>query len=294
MPFDLFVSHAPTFERIDHPGLFRRQQAIQPDEFAELISSGPCTQRPNGDYWVRHPEDDSPWLAARLTDKGTIVLSCRYTNHRYLRNFADAFDLGIRLAETLNANLFEEVRGEAVTRKVVDTLLEPNGRYFGMQIRTFNDCIQGLDQEARGPLEYPLGPIDAVGEYCVIHAALPPVDPPTLTDLMAFVSLPAQPTDLDGNHTFLCNDSGKPVTKLLLRSDRRIQLWPCHGQTSFAEAAGTTFESFRAISSILPGDSMFNFQPFTPDLQAEVAQRSKGLGVDFYEWTCAPEQREAG
>lgn len=112
MPFDLFVSRAKTFQAIERGGLFRRAAPITPEEFRTVMADGAPATRPDGDLWFAHPEDHSPWFAARLTQKGSVVLSCSYTNHRFLRNFADAFDIGVRIAEALNASLFEEVRCE--------------------------------------------------------------------------------------------------------------------------------------------------------------------------------------
>jgi hypothetical protein len=110
LPFDLFVSRAKNFESIDRPRLFHGAEAITPGAFRSVMADGKPTPRPDGDLWLTHPHDSFPWFAARLTEKGTIVLSCSYTNHRFIRNFADAFDIGVRIAETLDASLFEEVR----------------------------------------------------------------------------------------------------------------------------------------------------------------------------------------
>src|SRR6476620_7071750 len=110
MPFDLFISHAPAFSKIDKSGLLRRQKAITVEQFGQVFSAAGATLRPDGDLWVPHPEDASPWLAARLTPQGSIVLSCSYTSHRYIRNFLDAFDLGVKIASALEASLYEEVR----------------------------------------------------------------------------------------------------------------------------------------------------------------------------------------
>ena len=285
MPFDLFVSHASSFDRVDRSGWLRRGQVpITPAAFLGAISGSASSQRADGDLWLRHPDDGLPWLAARLTPKGSVVLSCSYSNHRYLRNFPDAFELGLGLAEALGASLFEEVRGEKVTRSNVETLLSPDGRYVRLQVGTFESALERLHQDPGGPLEYPIGPIDLVGEYFVLHLTLPTSSPRNLAELLGAVELPRAPIVMEKSHAVIPTQSGAPATKVLLRPDQRVQIWPSHGEASFGDTATTTIATLHAFEAAFPGYVTFNLEPLTPAIRAELDRRSSGLGVEFYEW----------
>lgn len=284
MPFDLFVSRAKTFQAIERGGLFRRSAPITPEAFRAVMADGAPTMRPDGDLWFTHPEDHSPWFAARLTPKGSVVLSCSYTNHRFLRNFADAFDIGVRIAEALNASLFEEVRCERVVPSQLDRLLAPDGDYIRLQAGTFKHCLQRLDQDPGGPLEYPLGPIDLVGEYFVLQLTLPGNTPADLPALLRPVALPSAPTDLAPSHAAVPDPHGTPLTKILLRPDRRLQLWPSHGAGPWSASARSTLETFKALEAEYPGPATFNGRGLDSALSAQLEARVNGLGVDFYQW----------
>lgn len=287
MPFDLFVSRAKTFQAIDHAGLFRRAAPITPEEFRAVMADGAPTTRPDGDLWFTHPEDHSPWFAARLTPKGSVVLSCSYTNHRFLRNFADAFDIGVRIAEALGASLFEEVRCERVVPSQLDRLLAPDGDYIRLQAGTFKHCLQRLDQDPGGPLEYPLGPIDLVGEYFVLHLTLPDGAPNDMPALLKPVALPSAPADIAPSHAVLPDAQGNALTKILLGPDRRLQLWPSHGAGPWSASARATLATFKALAAIYPGPTTFNGRGISSALSAELEARVGGLGVNFYQWATA-------
>jgi hypothetical protein len=293
LPFDLFVSRAKTFQAIERGGLFRRSAPITPDAFRAVMADGAPKVRADGDLWFTHPEDHSPWFAARLTPKGSVVLSCSYTNHRFLRNFADAFDIGVRIAEALNASLFEEVRCERVVPSQLDRLLAPDGDYIRLQAGTFKHCLQRLDQDPGGPLEYPLGPIDLVGEYFVLQLTLPGNAPANVPALLKPVSLPSAPTDLAPSHAVVPDPQGTPLTKILLRPDRRLQLWPSHGAGPWSASARSTLATFKALEARYPGPATFNGRGLDSALSAQLDTRVNGLGVDFYQWaTTIPDTGE--
>lgn len=286
VPFDLFVSHASSFKAAQGKGgLFsRRPPPIAAAAFEQVMSKVDATRRPDGDYWLRHPEDQTPWLAARLSEQGAIVLSCSYTNHRYIRNFLDAFDLGLRVAQALGASVFEEVGGEEVTAKNIDALLDAKGEYVKLQALTFQHACQQLHQAPGGPMEYPVGPQDLVGEYFVLHLTLPPEAPNTLADILARVSFPREPTAVTEEVALFTTESGASAAKIIVTPDRRMQVWPSHGEAPFAETAGVTLAAFEALERAYPGTATFDGRPLTDSLRSEVSQRASGLGVEFFEW----------
>jgi hypothetical protein len=285
MPFDLFISHAPSFDKIDKSGLFRRQQAISHEEFTGCFASLSPIARPDGDLWLQHPEDGSPWLATRLTPKGSIVLSCSYTHHRFLRNFADAFDVGVQIAAALGATLYEEVRQSRVDATNIDALLDRDGDYIELQAKTFLHAIQKMDEGPSALLEYPLGPIDLVGEYFVLDLKLPAGTPATFGEILERASCVQPPLDLQENGALIGGASGKPVFKIVLRPDDRLQIWPSHGYSSFAEIATACMATLAALTSAFPGaTSALCGEPMDEALKTEVSQRATGLGIDFYLW----------
>jgi hypothetical protein len=285
MPFDLFVSHATSFDKIDNPGLLRRQKAIAREEFDGIFASLSPETRPDGDLWLRHPADGSPWLATRLTPKGSIVLSCSYTHHRYLRNFADAFDLGVQMATALGASLYEEVRQSRVDGTNIETLLDPKGDYIELQARTFFHAIQKMDEGTGALLEYPVGPMDMVGEYFVLHLQLPATTPPAFGSILELASPGRPPLDQQDNAALIGDESGKPSFKIVLRPDAKLQIWPSHGYASFADIATACLATLDRLTAAFPGSvSEFFGEPMDEALKAEVKQRAAGLGIDFYHW----------
>jgi hypothetical protein len=284
MPFDLFVSRASSFGAVDKPGWFRGQRAIQPEEFRGAMKGILTSRRPNGDIWVKHPEDGSPWLAARLTEMGSIVLSCSYSNHRYLRNFADAMKLGVQIAGALSASLYEEVRGERVTRENLDALLDPNGSYVGLQAGAFRSAVTKLNSDPGGPLEYPLGVVDMIGEYFVCHHEIPSSAPETVVDLLAPLSLTTIPGSIEPSHLLLFSLTGAAVCKVLRRPDQKLQVWPFHGHAPFSECATAVLEVIERVKASYPGATTFNQHPLTEELLQELKRRATGLGVELYLW----------
>ncbi len=285
MPFDLFISHAPSFNRIDKSGLLRRQRPITAEQFGKTFSTLTPTVRPDGDLWLRHPQDGLPWLATRLTPQGSIVLSCSYTSHRYIRNFVDALELGVKVAAALDASLYEEVRQTRVDVTNIEPLLDTKGEYVQIQARTFALAIQKMHQESGAPLEYPVGPIDLVGEYFVLQLTLPPGAPATLGEILARASFSAPPREAQDNFALFHGPSDTPATRILLRPDGKIQIWPSHGKASFAETATTCLATLSALEAAFSASTAAFFgEPLNDALRIELSQRANGLGIEFYEW----------
>src|SRR4051812_44829099 len=100
------------------------------------MASAPALKKSESVYWVRYPQDGDPWFIAEWKAEGHLLLSTSYSNHRFVRNFVDMFGQGLHIADGLRARLFEEVGAREVTRENVGALLEPNGTYMALLVKT--------------------------------------------------------------------------------------------------------------------------------------------------------------
>jgi hypothetical protein len=306
VPFDLFVSRAPTFEAITGPvtpGPLRRlisrissqppaapprpPEPIASDEFHAVMSGAPATRRGDHVYWLRYPDGD-PWFVAEWKAEGYVLLSTSYTHARYLRNCASMFDQGLTMAGALRARLFEEVEQREITPRNIDALLATSGRYFAIQVETWRRALVQLSEQAAAPLEFPLGPIDMVSDYLVFHLApARPIDADALPRLIeialgaAVKVLPAR----DGAWNVVQADGDQGLTKILRRPDGRWQVWPTWGQASFPRIAETTLAVAEQLHRAAEGELQFLGRPFTDAIREDLRRKAEGLGVDFYLWT---------
>jgi hypothetical protein len=281
MPFDLFISRAPSLSQALRPG---SSQPMTRQEFSSVMASAPVavTMRPDGDAWLRHPQDNSPWFAARLHPDGYMVLSTSYTNHRFLRNVYDLFGAGAEMARNLKAYLYEEVGDERVEK--LDTFLAFDGRYLTTQTQVFKHVLERLDETCEGALEYPIGPFDIVPCYFMFHLEPTEAVPGDLPAVLARLSLPGTLPVLEKDRALVADQHGKWLTKILLRPDRKLQIWPYHGATSFAAAASCSCRVSDLLRRQYSNQTTFNGHPMDASLDAEVRARSGGLGVQFFEW----------
>jgi len=306
VPFDLYVSRARTFGAMrgdqsagQKQGFFARVVAklsaeaqggppspITSDEFHAVMDGAPGERKSEHLYWVPHPDGDE-WFVAEWKAEGNVLLSTSYSNHRYLRNFADMFDQGLRISGRLNAHLFEEVGQREITPSNIDSVLAPDGKYVGLQAGTWRAAMAQLSEQARAPLEYPLGPIDLVSEYLlflVVPERLIGDDsvPTLLAHAQAGVNI-----QVAQQGAWLAVDAAgdKGLTKVLRRPDGKWQVWPAWGQASFSRIAETTVALAETLHRAVGGEIQFLGRPFDESLRKETRSRLGGLGVDFYEWT---------
>jgi hypothetical protein len=299
MPFDLYVSRAATFDAMNQNSAGRRKQGffarmrstpdmapITNEEFHAVMRGAPAERKADHIYWVL-TQDGDPWFAAEWKGEGNVLLSTSYSNHRYLRNFADMFDQGLRVAEELDAHLFEEVGGRETTRKNIDALLAPTADYVKLQVGTWHQAMAQLSEKAHAPLEYPLGPIDIVSEYMAFHVtperaiehdSVAPLFERTLKSVRVRVAQEAAWCAVD-------TDGDKWLTKVLHRPDGKWQVWPAWGQSGFSRIAETTLAAAEELHRMAGGDIHFLGRPFEGSLREEARARTNGLGVDFYLWT---------
>jgi hypothetical protein len=275
MPFDLILSRATG--------------PIARDHLRDVMQGAPAVRKSDDVYWVSH-QDGSPWFAVEWRAEGRVVLSTSYTNPRFLRNFPDMFDLGLRLAQALGARLIEEVNSTVVTPRNIDSLLAPRGNYVELQAATWRHAVEQMATSGQAPLELPLGQVDLVGEYLVFHV-VPERDTAALADaaVTALVTGAAAGIEArtEGTGTWLAVEAADKqwLTRVLRRDDGAWQVWPAWGMAPFARIATTTIAIAEALAAAAGGAFLFLGLPYDDALRAEVHARRAGLGVDFYLWT---------
>jgi hypothetical protein len=247
------------------------------------MSGSPSTRKSDHLYWIRYPDGD-PWFIAEWKTEGNLLLSTSYSNHRFLRNFADMFDQGLRIAGDLNARLFEEVNEREITSRNIDSLLSPSDNYVQLQAGTWKQAIEQLSTKANAPLEYPLGPIDLVSEYLVFH--ITPLNQISDDSVSGMLLKGAKVVAAGGGAWCAVEaESEKWLTKVLRRPDGKWQVWPAWGQSPFSRIAETTVAAVDQLHQAAHGDIQFLGRPYNDSLRAGVRSRIAGLGVDFHAWT---------
>lgn len=291
MSFDLRISRADLYPSA--PGFFGRLFGKKPEapsappapitveEFHALMAEAPAERRSDTLYWVR-AKDQSPWFTASWTPEA-VVLSTSLSNHMYLRNFAGMIEQGLALAGVLNARLFDETQGRAISPSELDTLLDFNGRYVTTQVAAWRKAHDHAGARALAPLEYPEDGVDLVPEYFLFNVVNErAVQGSAIAALLPELSVKeVQP----GAWVLSEVDGGKGTTKLLLRPNGWWQVWPAWGQLPFSKVAAATLKAADALHTLGGGDLIFLGRLFDAALRAEVQRRIDGLGLEFEAWT---------
>jgi hypothetical protein len=258
---------------------------ITGEEFHAVLRGAPATRQGDHAYRVLYPDGD-PWFVAEWRPEGNVVLSTSYSSHRFLRNFANMFDQGLRIAGDLQARLFEDVGQREITKRNIDTLLVPGGKYVDLQAATWRRAIDQLASQGTAPLEFPLGPADTVSEYVLFHVT-PARD---LTDAeLAALAREAKAIRIERRDgaawCALDDDVDRSLTRLLRRPDGDWQIWPAWGQAPFSRIAEVTVALAEALHRAAGGDIAFLGHRYDAALQKDLRSKLAGLGVDFYTWT---------
>lgn len=307
MPFDIWISRCASWDEVQgrekgprkQPGFLgrllggHRPSRITREEFRTVLAAGSASRRRDGSYWVRYPQTGEAWFSAQwrpgTAEGGEIVLSLSYSHPRFLRNWADAFDMALRFARVLHARVFEEAGGREVAQGNIDQLLDPKGRYVQVQRDLYTQVQERLGQRAEAPLEYPVGALDIVPEYFLFSleprngAQLPP-----LSDLLGLLG--------PGLRVIVPQENGAGVGKpgeeqpsvQIGYSPEALKFRPFRGPRAFAEVAPTALAVADALAAANLGELRFLDRPLTPELRATLGQRSTGLGVEVFEWLQAP------
>jgi hypothetical protein len=303
VPYDIWITRAENFadiaEAAERPTFWgrllgggRSRVLIGADEFHALMEDAPATRRPDGQtYWLRHINDDDPWATVRFQPAirpglGHIRMSLSLSSSVYFRNLGDLFDVSLRMAEALEARVFAGEEGRGVDVETLDQLLEPSGDFVQSQLSAWRALKSRLETQGQAPLEYPLGEVDAVPEYFCFYLHLGyALDVARLVEGLRGLDL-SLVLQAHGARAFLLRDAarGVGVTKVLLRPDGDLQIWPVHWPGPFHHVARTSLRIALGTRELFGGRLTFFRQPLSEDLLSELRRRGEGLGVEFYEW----------
>lgn len=285
MPFDIWITRRKSFA--DCASDDAEVPAITRQEFEGLIADAPrMRRRREGDIWISYPLSGQPWLAARLT-KGSIVLSLSFGNHRFPRNWSDAFDLALNMAGPLHAHVFEGPGGKEITEQNLHRMLAAEGAFFKHHRHEWHQFQDKMEQERLAPLEIPIANHDATPEFFLLQTT----EPLSRSGKAPFeainalgLALQAQPS---APHCAVVvdTDTGDTLVRVEVK-DGITTLRPYHGKAEFADKAGAVLTLVRALESQSSVTFTFGPQrrPFFGHLREEVEKRIDSLCVDFFEW----------
>lgn len=237
-------------------------------------------------YRIMHPTG-APWMVAdyqTFSDgrPSRIELSISSTNFKFVRVWSDAFDAALKAAGQLRAGLIEE-GGTQITADNIDKLLDFEGEYVQFHLKVWNKSMWKLNMENYAPLEFPLGPVDAVKEYfCFNVKTDSPVTMRRLTDEVG-LSIRLNGDSMKSG-TIYDPETERPMTKIFLRDDGKVQVQPFYFKESFAVAADETLDMAEAINRKFGGEITFFSEPLTPEFRAILKDKMNSLGIDFYLW----------
>lgn len=290
MPFDLFLSHAEQWDALESA------PPISPTLLESLMAGAPVGRREDGAWRVPHPNEGDPWCTMAMRGPN-LVLSASYSYRRFVRNFADMFDQALAMARHVGLRVFDEVRGTEVVAAEVNEFLTKGSSYFELVVGTFAETRRKIDQNAMAPLEYPVGPIDLVSDYFVVHVR--GVGDPTTKQVLQVIegALGARTVTVAADRALLVHaadtrgflarslsrESPTACAKILVRPDGALQVWPTWC-TSFAEGARAVLAAANATRAAFGGELTLGGRKVDDAFAAEIAERAGGLGVDMFEW----------
>ncbi len=306
MPFDLWISRAQEFSHIaaaaEAPSFWARligsrpaQSLISEEAVRELMADAPAEMRPDGQsWWLRHINHDDPWALVRFTAPvrrgwGHLLLSISMASNSFLRNWGDCFDLALLMSRELDARVYEGSQGRIIDEDNIDALLDPHGAFVKEYHGNWKALRTKMEAEGRAPLEFPLGGLDSVAEFfCLYLHPERPLEPRQVREVLA--DLPTgMAMETHGERAFLLMDftTGQGFTKVLLRPDGDLQIWPDHWPGPFPRVAPVTLDTAMRLQERLGGQVTFFRQPVDAELLSELRERCVLPGVEFYEWRVA-------
>lgn len=265
------------------------QQAITPSDFQLIMDNAPVRKRfHDGACWLWHPEDmawlTASWQKGASEDSSYISLSISYGHQKFLKVWADAFALALRLGRALNARVFEDSKHLEITRENVQELLAPHAALVTEQAGFWKEAVTGMDRHMQAPLEYPVGPYDAVNDYFVFF--LEPSNYIKMSELVKKLDLYIDPESL-AEDAFAIQDrqTGSLLSRVFLRpNDRALQIWPFYWMEPFEKVAGATLDLAKQLQAELGGSLYLKEKPITQSLEGEIRAQIRGLGVEFFLW----------
>ncbi len=264
-------------------------------EFEIIMKGAPVYKRQeDNSCWLEHPSGVA-WLAAKFHEgkneegerdprRSYISFSISYAHNQFLKVWADACELALRLAAYLNARVFEDTEYLELTRENADELLAPESDLVRKQAAFWKSTISGLDSRMQAPLEIPIGSYDAVNDYFVFF--LDPKQKTTMPELIKRLELNADPESIASDR-FALMESGSDslLSRVLLRpNDQALQIWPFYWLEPFSKVAKATFDLALLMQKELGGELFLKEKKLTEELAGEIESRIQGLGVEFFLW----------
>lgn len=289
MPFDLYITRATLpANRIQFTAeAGEEDHGISEREFHLLFDRLPAFPIDHATYWVYHPGEQIPWFSAQWTASGShelgyCTISISWTHYRFLFAWGSVFDLALEWATCLKARVIEGTRNLDITFANIDQLLDPGSDYVLFHASFWKDVRYEADRSGHAPLEFPVGTIDKVSEYCcfsISNASMQRIE-----DVCAVVSDKFE-IDYEQNAATCLSENGeRRLSKVLVRADNRIQVTPYYWEAPFRHAFATTRLLAHELGSRLGGEIYFSRHPLTGTLSEQIAAYTAELGVDFYLW----------
>lgn len=258
---------------------------ITEQDFRTFIEKRNWRPLPDSSSILLIHKEGVPWLVADWhapnKEPAHVTLNVSWGHYRFPLVWTDAFDLGLNFANSINAELIEDSEKSQVTAKNIDKLLEYEGFYVQQHLKIWSSFRSDLEKSNKAPFEYPLGPIEAVGEFFALRFM-----PSAAVDLDQVIKrLNLNVTRVDDILAYV-NEPGtdKPLVKLLQRTDGYYQFRPFYWHAPFAEVADNTLTLAENMREEFGGDLWFINDLYTNPVREEIRSHINDFAVDFYQW----------
>jgi len=294
MPFDIFVTRTSLPDREITltasgwdflPWKKANTNSITKAEFNSVLKTATIRERHAEDLcWLWHGILDVPWCSAELVpmddNGGYIQLSISFGNNYFMRVWKDIFDFALRIAEELGARVVEGHWKEELTRKNIDSAIDPEDEYYQHHFSLWRQTLDSLTAKSQAPLEYPIGYEDAVNEFFMFQIYPDKVLP--FHQIVREMSLDVDSVSAGAGGSFVKDKDGNPITRVFVNADGSLVLTPAYTLRDFHYLSQGTCDIVDQFHHYLGGQVIFNHAPFTEDLKHFVHENSKGLGIEFY------------
>jgi hypothetical protein len=270
-------------KKLDDP----EAQPLTAGDFELIMDGAPIRRRlEDGTCWLWHP-DGMAWLAASFhpnNGDGYITFAVSYAHNQFMKIWADAIDLGLRMGRSLSARVFEDSEFQEITRENADELMSPDGNFVAGQGEMWKQTVYGMEENVQAPLEYPVDRYDGVNDYFVFFLdAKERVD---MRELVNKLKLSYAPDSLTANSFALQDaESGNVLTRVVLRpNDGAIQIRPFYWMEPFSRVAAETLNLAVQFQEELGGRLFLKEKLVDHQLRDEIKSNISGLGVEFFLW----------
>lgn len=283
MPYCIRITNAASYEAS------RRSDASPPLDRAELVdllAVMEATEHPEDNaYWLAHPSANDAWCSVFLhPNEGplhSVELATSFTHPSFPRNMADMFDLALRLAERLEARVFEESRGAEITAANIDELLDPSGDLAWKLVSFWKSGRKRLLSELQAPLEFPLGAIDGMSDYFCFK--FPTVEAISFESIAA-----ATPAHLEAHvmaSSIVLEDraSGIGVVTIGRFANGGHYVRPYWSELPFAMLARETLHAVDRVASAAGVPATYFGSELDRDLRAQIVAAAQRSGAEYVE-----------